>query len=117
MKRTLPCDACGKEVKISATRKESAKERFLRMVREREKPLCGQCRRYVSPGSVRRRPPVGETEDIPLVLADKQGNGKLKRGLDSMPLKRCGSVRGDTNVVVKCEDRDSEMVGGSEGAR
>ena len=82
MKLSLPCECCAVDVRLG-------RERFLRLVRADQKPLCEQCRRYVSPGTARKSQPVGETRDMSLGLTAKQGKGaKRVRPLASMPLKR-----------------------------
>ena len=85
MKRSLPCDCCGIEVELS-------RSRLRQLAKESRRPLCEQCRRYVSTGTARRSEPIGETRDVSLVLAAKQGrNSKKSTALASQPLRRCGA--------------------------
>lgn len=85
MKRTLPCEVCAIEVELSSAR-------LRRVVQERLRVRCEQCRRYVSPGTARVSQPLGETQDASMCLAMKQGpTAKVKRGIASLPVKRCGN--------------------------
>lgn len=85
-KRALPCECCGIEVVVS-------RERLRRLARSGRRPLCEQCRRYVSPGTARMSQPVGETEDAALRLREKRrGSQPAVQPLASMPLGRCGTT-------------------------
>lgn len=90
--RVLACQVCGVNVTLS-------RKRLRQLARERQHPLCEQCRRYVSPAAARVSQPVGESGDIATRLRHKTGKGaKTKRGLASWPLKRCGKVDYDDGV-------------------
>jgi hypothetical protein len=84
VKLSLSCDCCAVDVRLS-------RDRFLRLVRADQKPLCEQCRRYVLPGTARKSQPVGETADMALRLVPQAGKGaKRVRPLASCKLKRVG---------------------------
>jgi len=83
MERSLPCACCSIEVKLS-------RKRLRDLARKKRNPLCEQCRRFVSPATARVSQPLGETRDISMAVARKQGpNAKQVRPLASMPVKRC----------------------------
>ena len=92
MKRQLDCECCGIAVTLSA-------ERLRELVKSRRKPLCEQCRRYVMPGTARVAKVPGESQDMALWMRHKTGKGaKHKRGLESVPVKRCGGKGCDVAV-------------------
>ena len=81
---TLPCEVCWFPVKYT-------RKRFLEVVEKKLTVLCGQCRRYVLPGSVR----VAQlsTEDHPpsLSLHHKTRKGSREQtSIEHYPLHRCG---------------------------
>lgn len=80
-KRQLPCGGCQIPINLS-------KDRLRELVLADRKPLCQQCRRYVSTAPVVYHY-EGETEEKAIGLAHKQGpRAKCKRGIESKPLKR-----------------------------
>lgn len=82
MKRELPCGVCGKQVTLS-------RERLAYLSQSNQTPLCEQCRRFFLQGTARVSQLHSETRDTSLGLARKVGRGaKMKRGLESLPLKR-----------------------------
>lgn len=91
MLREIECDLCDKPVKIPN------KGRYIQMIRERRRPLCGQCRKYAcesssgeeNPGSARVIEVHEETEVTAMALVKKRGlQPETKRGLASRRLRR-----------------------------
>lgn len=84
IRRELPCEVCGKSVRLS-------RKRFLQMVKSDQLPICEQCRRFVRPGTARVSELPSEQEFPKLGLARKVGRGANRQGaLASMSLARCG---------------------------
>lgn len=79
MRRELECECCGKPVAIVG------RQRFLQMVRSKQKPLCNQCRRYIRhasgvvaarlPGTARTAESVVGPSLVALGLTPKRGRG------------------------------------------
>lgn len=101
MKRELDCGICETPVVIRS------RDRFLQMVKSRDRPLCGQCRRYAREGSSAAKNPVtsrnlehyAETEVTAIALSSRRGKrGRRMRSLASRKLRRV-STSG-------CEPRD-----------
>lgn len=91
MRREIDCAICDKPVVIPT------KHRFLQMVRERRRPLCGQCRRYARecsggaeiPASARDIEVSEETEVTAMVLGRKlRARGRKRTALASRRLRR-----------------------------
>ena len=86
MRRELSCDCCGVMVRLS-------RRRLRDLARDRAKPLCEQCRRYVRPGTARVSQLPSEQVVPALGLARKRGRGAKRVGvLASCPLARCGAT-------------------------
>ena len=80
-----PCEVCGKEVAVAS------RNRFLELVRCGHTVRCGQCRRYVFPGTARVSQLPSEHVVPSMGLRRKLGRGAKRLGvLESCPLGRCG---------------------------
>lgn len=94
--RSLECECCGQEVEIRG------RQRYLDMVESGRRPLCEQCRRYVSTVTARVPESPGMMDVMTVVARRKIRLGaKRPRVLANLPIGRvnaAGFAGGRDNV-------------------
>lgn len=87
VKNVLPCEGCQCDTVVEPV------SRFLRMLRQGERPRCASCRRMLRQGRDTVFKVQGTQRDPSLGLSRKQGKrAKHKNRIDSMPLDMCGGL-------------------------